>query len=247
MLMRAAALLCLALLGATTARAAGVPADCRQLLVATAPTWNSQTGTLQRYERDAAGSAWRTVGTPVSVLFGREGLAWGRGVEGQNEAGAKKAERDRRVPAGIFAIGKIYTSDATLPTGADYPFHRVTDADAWPDDPANPTYNRHLVFPDAATRPEWFQKQKMKPHDPVYRWLIEIRHNFDPILAGAGSAIFFHTRRGETKPSSGCTTMRGEDLVTIVRWLRAAAKPHYAVMPAAEYATREAAWGLPAR
>lgn len=241
------ALLCLVLLGVTTARAAGVPAECRQLIVATAPAWTSQTGTLQRYERDSAGSIWRSVGTPMMVLFGREGMAWGRGVEGQNEAGAKKAERDRRVPAGVFAIGTIYTSDAALPAGADYPFHRVTDADVWPDDPTNPSYNRHQVFPDATARPVWFQKQKMKPQDPVYRWLIEIRHNSEPIVPGAGSAIFFHTRRGETKPSSGCTTMRREDLVTIVRWLRAAAKPHYAVMPATEYAARQQVWGLPAR
>ncbi len=245
--MKRIALLGLALLGANIAPAAGVPAECRQLIVATAPAWTSQTGTLQRYERDSVVGAWRSVGTPFPVLFGREGLAWGRGLEGQNEIGAKKAERDRRVPAGVFAIGKIYTSDAALPAGADYPFHRVTDADVWPDDPGNPAYNRHQVFPDAASRPDWFQKQKMKPHDPVYRWLIEIRHNSDPIVAGAGSAIFFHTRRGETKPSSGCTTMRQEDLVTIVRWLRAAAKPHYAVMPAAEYAARQAAWNLPAR
>lgn len=236
-----------AFLGVATAQAAGVPADCRQLLVATAPDWKSQTGTLQRYERDAAGSAWRPVGTPIPVLFGREGLAWGRGVEGQNETGAKKAERDRRVPAGVFAIGKIYTSDAALPAGADYPFHHVTDADAWPDDPVNPSYNQHVVFPEVASRPAWFQKQKMKPQDPVYRWLIEIRHNSDPILPGAGSAIFFHTRRGETKPSSGCTTMRQDDLVTIVRWLRAAAKPHYTVMPVAEYSARQVAWSLPVR
>lgn len=241
------ALLGLSLLGVMTARAAGIPAECRQLIVATSPGWNSQTGTLERYERDAAGGPWKSVGSPFPVLFGREGLAWGRGVEGQNEAGAKKAERDKRVPAGVFAIGKIYTSDAALPAGADYPFHRVTDADVWPDDPGNPSYNRHQVFPDATLRPSWFEKQKMKPHDPVYRWLIEIRHNSDPIVAGGGSAIFFHTRRGETKPSSGCTTMRQEDLVMIVRWLRASAKPHYAVMPAAEYATRQVSWSLPAR
>jgi L,D-peptidoglycan transpeptidase YkuD (ErfK/YbiS/YcfS/YnhG family) len=237
----------LAMMLAVTARGAGVPADCRQLLVAIAPDWNSQTGNLQRYERDSAGAAWRAVGTPVPVLFGREGLAWGSGVEGQNEPGRKKAERDRRVPAGIFAIGKIYTSDASLPAGADYPFHRVTDADVWSDDPTNPAYNRHAVYAEPASRPAWFQKQKMKPHDPVYRWLIEIRHNSDPIVAGAGSAIFFHIRRGETKPSSGCTTMREADIVEIVRWLRAAAKPHYAVMPAAEYAARQRTWNLPTR
>ena len=227
------------------AQGAGVPADCRQLLVATGPDWNSQNGTLQRYERDGANGPWRPIGAAVPVLFGRDGLAWGSGVEGQNEPGRKKSEKDHRVPAGVFAIGKIYTSDTSLPPGADYPFYHVTDADVWSDDPTNPLYNRHAVYPDPASRPPWFQRQKMKPHDPVYRWLIEIRHNSDPIVAGAGSAIFFHIRRGPTKPSSGCTTMREQDIAEIVRWLRAPAKPHYVVMPVPEYAARQAAWNLP--
>src|SRR5262249_29902713 len=36
---------------ASSAHAAGVPADCEQLVVGVAPDWNSMRGTLQRFER----------------------------------------------------------------------------------------------------------------------------------------------------------------------------------------------------
>ena len=47
----------------------------------------------------------------------RAGLAWGRGVLGANEPGPQKTERDKRAPAGVFKIGKIYTYDPALPGG----------------------------------------------------------------------------------------------------------------------------------
>src|SRR3712207_9253115 len=77
------------------------------------------------------------------------------------------------------------------------------------------SYNKHIVIPDPANPPPWFEKQKMRHGDFAYRWLVEIRHNSDPPVAGDGSAIFFHIRRGVTRPSVGCTTMAENDLVRV--------------------------------
>jgi L,D-peptidoglycan transpeptidase YkuD (ErfK/YbiS/YcfS/YnhG family) len=221
---------------------AAVPESCRQLIVAVAPGWNSNSGKLQRFER--AGREWRGVGEPVAVLFGRSGLAWGRGVLGAEEPGLKKIEKDGRAPAGVFRLGKIYTDDDALPRGAEYPFHTVGTGDAWIDDPAHPLYNRHVVV-DPARAPPWFEKQRMRLGDFAYRWRLEIRHNSDPPVAGAGSAIFFHIRRGPTRPSAGCTTMAEADLVTLIRWVRAKEDPHYALLPREAYLAKWRAWGLP--
>lgn len=214
----------------------------RQLVVSIAPDWDSKGGMLQRYER--TGRKWRAVGAPWPVLFGRGGLAWGRGVLGQDETGRAKVEKDWRAPAGIFRIGKIYTHDRALPDGADYPFHTVTAADAWVDDVKSPDYNRHVLV-DPKDPPPWFAKQRMRVGDFAYRWLVEIRHNADPPVAGRGSAIFFHIRRGPRKPSAGCTTMAESDLVTLIKWLRTEANPHYVLLPQAEYDGRRKALGLP--
>ncbi len=215
----------------------------QQLIVAVAPDWNAQNGRLQLFERCAGG--WKAVGAPWPVLFGRNGLAWGRGVLGTEEPGLHKAEHDKRAPAGVFRIGTIYTYDTALPSGADFRFHTVTQADAWVDDPASADYNRHITIPDPAQPPAWFEKQKMRHNDFAYRWLVEIRHNADPPVPGAGSAIFFHIRRGADRPSAGCTTMAEENLVKLIRWLRVGRDPHYALLPKGEYEKKWQAWGLP--
>ena len=229
---------------AHAARAAGVPDDCTQLLVATAPDWNSMTGELRMFERQRGGK-WTPQGGTIPVLFGKSGLAWGTGIAGQNESGLKKKERDGRAPAGVFRIGKIYGYDSQLPSGADFPYLQVTTADAWVDDPTHPDYNRHVRIPDPNNPPAWFEKQKMRHGDFAYRWLIEVRHNSDPPVAGDGSAIFFHIRRGATRPTAGCTTMAEDDLVRVIKWLRSNRKPCYALLPSAEYKSKWQSWNLP--
>jgi L,D-peptidoglycan transpeptidase YkuD (ErfK/YbiS/YcfS/YnhG family) len=214
----------------------------RQLVVAVAPSWNSSSGLAQRFER--SGTDWRATGSAWRVLFGRNGLAWGSGVRGQDEKGNRKVEKDGRAPAGIFRIGTIYTYDRALPAGSDYPFHTVTAADAWVDDVNHPDYNRHVVV-DPRNPPAWFEKQKMRLGDFAYRWLVEIRHNAEPPVPGQGSAIFLHIRRGPQRPSAGCTTMAEDDLVALIRWLRSGARPHFVLLPSSEYAGRVRAWGLP--
>ena len=231
-------------LSATDSRAAGdrLEPSVTQLVVGVAPDWDSMTGKLQRFDKTARG--WQAAGPAVPVLFGKHGLAWGRGeLVGSGNAPAK-VERDNRAPAGVFQIGTIYTYDTALPAGADYPFHTVGTGDAWVDDLNNPNYNRHVTV-DPAHPPPWFEKNKMRRGDFAYRWLVEIRHNADPPVPGYGSAIFFHIRRGPERPSAGCTTMAESDLVAMIRWLRSGAHPHYVCLPKAEYVTRWHSWGLP--
>jgi len=217
--------------------------NVKQLLVSIAPDWNSSTGHLAGLERQSDGTWKQTLG-PVPVLFGKNGLAWGRGILGTNEPGKHKAEHDGRAPAGVFEIGKIYTYDSALPSGASYPHHTVGDWDAWVDDPNLPEYNKFVTV-DSNNPPAWFQKEKMRHNDFAYRWLVEIRHNADDPVPGGGSAIFFHIRRGETRPTSGCTTMAQNNLVSLIRWLNAGEHPEYVLLPWSEYKAKWKSWGLP--
>jgi L,D-peptidoglycan transpeptidase YkuD (ErfK/YbiS/YcfS/YnhG family) len=224
-------------------RADGVPGDCTQLLLGLGRDWNSMHGTLQLFERERGGK-WTPITAPFPVLFGKNGLAWGIGLAGQNEPGFRKKERDGRAPAGVFKIGEVFGYDPGLPAGGDYPYHQITDADVWSDDPRSPDYNRHVTI-DPRNPPDYYSHEKMRSGDFAYRWLIEIRHNADPPVPGAGSAIFFHIRRGVDHPTTGCTTMAEPNLVKIVTWLRAARHPCYALLPQAEYERKWQAWDLP--
>jgi L,D-peptidoglycan transpeptidase YkuD (ErfK/YbiS/YcfS/YnhG family) len=228
---------------ASNAHAAGLPDDCTQLLLGLAPDWNSMRGTLQSFERTHGGN-WQAVSPPLPVLFGKNGLAWGIGFVGRNEPGLHKKERDGRAPAGIFEIGQIFGYDAKLPAGGNYPYHQVTEADVWSDDPRSPNYNRHIVI-DPANPPDNYTHEKMRSGDFAYHWLIEIRHNSDPPIPGAGSAIFFHIRRGVNRATTGCTTMAESDLIKLITWLRAPRHPCYALLLVAEYEGRWKTWNLP--
>jgi len=229
------------------AHAQALDGRVKQLIVSIAPDWDSSRGKLQLFERDASSGEWKAASNAWPVYYGKNGLAWGRGVKGQDEPGLHKVERDKRAPAGIFAIGKIFGYEPKLPPGGDYPYHQVTDADLWSDDPRSPDYNRHVVI-DPKNPPDNYSHERMRSGDFAYHWLIEIRHNSDPPIPGDGSAIFFHIRRGtaaEPRPTSGCTTMAEDDLLKIVRWLRAEKSPHYALLPWSEYQRKWQAWGLP--
>lgn len=224
------------------AASAPLPADCRQLIVGIAETWDSNVGSIQCFDRERG--KWRPASAPQRVLFGKNGLAWGIGVAGQDQPGGRKVEGDNRAPAGLFALGHVFTDEAALPAGADYPFRTVTPADCWIENPALPEYNRHIVV-DPANPPAWFEKERMKQNDPAHRWKIEIRHNSDPPRPGMGSAIFFHIWRGPNRHSAGCTTMPQPELLSLIRWLRADAQPHYVLLPAAEYRRLWKDWKLP--
>jgi L,D-peptidoglycan transpeptidase YkuD (ErfK/YbiS/YcfS/YnhG family) len=227
-----------------SAVADGVPADCSQLIVAIAPDWNSMSGRLQLFER-SRGGAWSPVASPIPVLLGKNGLAWGSGLAGQGEPGLHKKERDGRAPAGVFAIGKVFGYDAKLPAGGDYPYHQVTEADIWSDDSRSPNYNRHIVI-DPKNPPDNYTHEKMRSGDFAYHWLVEIRHNSDPPVPGAGSAIFFHIRRGVNRATTGCTTMAEPELVKMITWFRAARHPCYVLLSADEYEKKWRGWDLPA-
>jgi L,D-peptidoglycan transpeptidase YkuD (ErfK/YbiS/YcfS/YnhG family) len=227
----------------SSAHADGVPANCSQLIVAIAPGWDSMRGKLQRFER--AKDDWTAVDAPIPVLFGKHGLAWGSGLAGQDEPGLHKKERDGRAPAGIFAIGEVFGYEPKLPAGGDYPYHQVTEADVWSDDPRSPNYNRHVVI-DSNNPPDNYTHEKMRSGDFAYHWLVEIRHNSDPPVPGAGSAIFFHIRRGLNRATTGCTTMAQPELVKMITWLRGPRHPCYVLLPMAEYEKSWRRWKLPA-
>ena len=158
--------------------------EVSQLIVSIAPTWDSPRGVLMLLERE--GAEWRAASPVIPVLYGKHGLAWGRGVAGTDEPDRHKREGDGRAPAGVFALGTIFGDDPALPEGAMYPYRQVTARDAWVDDPHHPLYNRHVVIDDPAQPPPWFEKHRMRLGDAAFRWRVEIRRS-----PARGASSFF--------------------------------------------------------
>ena len=220
--------------------------DAKQMIVCLAPDATSSEGTLQLYHRDASGQ-WQPDGKPWPVLFGKGGLAWGRGLN-PPQPGPQKRDGDHKNPAGLFKIGTIYGYAPKLPDGAkDWPYHQVTDRDAWIDDPklSQFTYNHLYTLPPGAPLPAWWDAEHMHLGDAAYEWLVLIEHNYDDPLPNAGNEIFFHVRRGEHYRTAGCTTMELDHLERLIKWLQPGSNAMLVELTRADYARLWKDWHLP--
>jgi L,D-peptidoglycan transpeptidase YkuD (ErfK/YbiS/YcfS/YnhG family) len=240
---------CFVTKSAAAADAPRLGLDARQMVVCLAPDASSSEGTLQLFHRDASGQ-WHADGDPWPVLFGRGGLAWGRGVN-PPQPGLQKRTGDHRNPAGLFQIGSVMGYAESLPDGAKaWPYHQVTERDAWIDDGANGAnsglpYNHLYTLSPGAPLPDWWEKEHMHLGDDAYQWLVLIEHNYNDPQPGAGNEIFFHVRRGEHYRTAGCTTMDLDHLERLIKWLQPGSNAMVAELTRADYARVWKDWHLP--
>jgi hypothetical protein len=220
--------------------------DARQMIVCVAADKSSYEGTLQLFTRSASGQ-WQPEGKPWPVLFAPRGLAWGRGLN-PPQPGPQKMNGDHRNPEGLFKIGFVMGYDSTLPDGAKgWPYHQVTDRDAWIDDPklSELGYNHLYTLPPGAPFPDWWPKERMHLGDFAYEWLVVIEHNYDNPDPQYGNEIFFHIRRGVHYRTAGCTTMERDNLEHMVKWLEPGSDAMLAELTRADYAQFWKEWHLP--
>jgi hypothetical protein len=234
--------LCASLLLAHWLAYAGQPAalhSSSQLLVVTTSDWNGIPGTIQRYQRDNPGGKWHPVGSPIAVVVGKSGLAWGAGVvpfQWLKAPGAEdpiKKEGDGKAPAGIFRLSTSFGYAPLQEGDWKMPYLRLTDSVECVDDPASEFYNR--ISDRSRVRPDWKSSEHMLRNDELYRWGIVVDHNSSPPRAGDGSCIFLHIWRGQGQGTVGCTAMPRDHLESLLAWLDPAKKPLLVQLPIAEY------------
>lgn len=210
-----------------------LPDVCQQVILVTADSWDDSNGMLQRWERNGEGR-WDAIGDGIRVSLGRAGLARGHGVHGALEGNfPDKIEGDGRAPAGIFRLGTAFGYGAGAPEGCQLPWRQATANDFFVDDIRSPEYNLwvHLEGGLAMAGDRWQSFEKMKREDSLYRYGITVEHNINPVIPGAGSAIFLHVWKGPGEPTSGCTAMAEQDLLTLLTWLRTDAEPLLVQIP----------------
>ena len=204
----------------------------QQLLVASARSWTSETGTLQRFSKSSG--KWIAEGKAIRVVFG-SGLAWGVGLDRHVNSGPQKMEGDKRSPAGIFWLGPAFGYAAEPPGGSLFPYRQTNDNDYFVDDPESASYNRWLRLKNNEDPHKLFRSaEKMKWADGVYELGVVVHHNMSPTLRRRGSAIFLHIWRGPDKPTVGCTAMSKSDLAMMLGWLDPQKQPLLVQAPANE-------------
>ncbi len=218
-----------------------------QLLLSIAPDEKSTLGMMRGYSRESPSQPWKESFPCTAVIYGKNGIAWGRGLH-EPQTGLQKKEGDGRAPAGRFKIGFAMGYAKQLPVGnKNWPYHQVTERDAWIDNPSIPEHYNHLyTLNPNQTPPPWFESQRKRLGDFAYEWKILIEHNYQNPIPGEGSAIFFHIRRGETKPSFGCTVMEKAILEKLLCWLDPQSSScDYVLLTETDYLRLKSDWQLP--
>ena len=187
----------------------GVPESCQQLLVVKGSETDIH-ATLEGWE--IIGGKW-TKRITVPATVGKSGLA----------TPEVKKEGDGKTPAGLYKLERAFGYAETLKTGLTY--KQVTEKDLWVDDAAHPDYNKWVKAP---TNAKSFEDLKRK--DDLYEIFAVIEYNTNPIVAGKGSAIFFHVWGGPDKPTAGCVAIEKSKLAEILKELDAKKSPMMAIV-----------------
>jgi L,D-peptidoglycan transpeptidase YkuD (ErfK/YbiS/YcfS/YnhG family) len=184
-----------------------LPSGSSQVLLATNQKASESRAML--YVLEKRGDLWRHAHPPLPALIGRNGFA----LPGE------KMEGDGRTPSGVFALKQAFGYGSEI--DSRMPYRQAGEEDIWVDEAASPDYNRWVRKGETAAA----SYEDMKRKDDCYKYGIVIEYNTDPVVKGAGSAIFLHVRRGEDRTTLGCVALSESDLLKVLGWLDPAAKP----------------------
>jgi L,D-peptidoglycan transpeptidase YkuD (ErfK/YbiS/YcfS/YnhG family) len=142
-------------------------------------------------------------------------LRWSRGnaVAAVGRAGVKadKYEGDGATPAGTYTLVSIlYRPDRIAAPLSQLPVKPLAASDGWVDEPADANYNRPVSLPYPAG------VEQMWREDGLYDALVVIGYNMEPVVPGAGSAIFLHIATPDFAPTAGCVAVEKEVLLGLL-------------------------------
>jgi L,D-peptidoglycan transpeptidase YkuD (ErfK/YbiS/YcfS/YnhG family) len=192
--------------------------DAAQVVTVEAAGYGTTTATVDAFEKVAG--RWQQDFGPIPAAIGYDGLA----PYGQ------KREGDGRTPSGVFALGPMF---GVLPNpGVRFPYQQVNPSDVWVDDPQSADYNLEEQLPDDGRwRPTvcigsdgCYSGAEPMYNPTSYQYAAVIEYNVGPVVAGDGSAIFFHVST-PGQPTVGCVAIPIEALVSVLDWLQPSAHP----------------------
>lgn len=186
-----------------------VPEGCTQAVVVVPTTGKSCKVHLLSYD----GEQWS--GDCVVGVTGYGGTA----------APGTKREGDGKSPEGVYALrrGLCYVKDFE----SAFPMEQYDEHYMWDENPERETYNTLVRNADPAIEGDRLWERR----EVQYRYIVVVEYNTDPVVKGAGSAIFIHAWRAEGKPTAGCIGMAESDVKRLVEWLDPALNPHIVICP----------------
>ena len=123
----------------------------------------------------------------------------------------EKREGDGATPAGTYPLVSVfYRPDRLLPPASRLPVRPLAQNDGWVDDPNDANYNRLVSLPYPASAEQLWRE------DELYDALVIIGYNINPVVPGAGSAIFLHIATPDFAPTAGCIAVSKNVLLMLL-------------------------------
>jgi L,D-peptidoglycan transpeptidase YkuD (ErfK/YbiS/YcfS/YnhG family) len=128
---------------------------------------------------------------------------------GRGGLAVNKREGDGTSPVGCWPIRQVFYRADRLEGAPSKAFTctPIDRQDGWCDAPDHPDYNRPVRLPFGASHEEMWRD------DHLYDVVVVLGHNDDPVVPGAGSAVFLHVARPEYSPTAGCAALSEKDLL----------------------------------
>ena len=147
-------------------------------------------------------------GAGWQARFGTQ--VWQAGV-GKAGIAPKRVEGDDISPLGCWPIRRVlYRADRLAAPVSVFDTARIMPEDGWCDAPEHPDYNRPVKRPFPASHEEMWRA------DDLYDIVVVLGQNDDPVIAGAGSAIFLHIASPGYGPTAGCASLCRDDLLAFL-------------------------------
>jgi L,D-peptidoglycan transpeptidase YkuD (ErfK/YbiS/YcfS/YnhG family) len=125
---------------------------------------------------------------------------------------ADKREGDGRTPRGIWPIrAALVRPDRSMTVPVHLPWRWLRPEDGWSDAPTDPVYNRPV------RHPHFHSAERLWRDDSLYDAVLLLGHNDAPPVAGLGSAIFLHLRKGDV--TEGCVAVPRETMMEMLATL----------------------------
>ena len=148
------------------------------------------------------------------VTAGSDRYRCALGRKGVCEARLKE-EGDGRTPAGVWPFRRLLWRPDRIPAPlSKLPARPIRPTDGWCDAPDDACYNREVFLPHRA------RAERLWRDDHLYDLLLVLGYNDDPIVPGAGSAIFMHLAWPDYRPTEGCLAVSTEDMLAILAKIR---------------------------
>lgn len=216
-----------------------------QAVGVTTENWETTKGTAQLFARKTVKSRWNQVGESFPVVIGKNGMAWGAGLnELPSDTGRLllKTEGDGKSPAGIFALTSAFGS-SEKPGFVKLPYTKLEEFTECVDDVKSGHYNT-IVDRMKVGNFDWKSSEKMLEIGEQYDLGVFVAHNFQR-QAGGGSCIFLHIWKDAESSTVGCTAMARDNIEKVLAFLDVKKNPVLIQFPKDSYTRFQTKWNLP--